>query len=160
MIRADFITSIALMVFGAAIVFESWRMPRFAEGGRSVWTEPGIVPGMLGIGLFVMAAILCVHTMRARRAATGPDEPGEGGHLRTAGACAICVLYAGGLVTRIPFWLATFLFITAFVLVFEFIDPEQRARWKRQIGTALAVALFVSLAVSYVFQELFLVRLP
>ena len=161
MVRADFITSIVLLVLGLAIVEESWRMPRYTDVNSSIWSAPGMVPGMLGVALAVMATILLLRSVAARRAAAGPgDAPSEGGWGRVATAVGLCVLYAGVLVGRMPFWLATFLFVFAFIAVFEWTDPEARARWVRRGLMALAVAIAAAVAIPYVFQSIFLVRLP
>jgi putative tricarboxylic transport membrane protein len=68
--------------------------------------------------------------------------------------------YAGILVSRIPFELATFLFILAFILTFELWDERLRARWLRQATIAVAIAASISFGISYVFREIFLIRLP
>jgi hypothetical protein len=60
----------------------------------------------------------------------------------------------------VPFWLATFLFVLPFILGFEFADPEMRQRPWLRVGVAVVVAAATSAAVSYVFQEIFFVRLP
>jgi putative tricarboxylic transport membrane protein len=72
----------------------------------------------------------------------------------------LTIVYAGILVGRIPYWLATALFIFIFILVFEWrsgMPPKQRSR----IGLVAAIlAVIVSAAVSYAFERLFLVTLP
>ncbi len=70
------------------------------------------------------------------------------------------MVYAGVLVSRIPFQLATFLFILAFILTFELWDGSLRARWLRQTIIAVVIAGLISFGISYVFQAIFLIRLP
>ena len=157
MIRADLVTAIVLLALGLGAVAESWRMPRFADVNAEPWSAPGVVPGMLGAALAVMALILLMRSLAARRAPAegGPDEGGWG---RVAAAVGICVVYAGGLVGRMPFWLATFVFVFGFVALFEMTEPG--ARWRRVGVGALAVAAATSVVVPFVFQTVFLVRLP
>ncbi len=69
----------------------------------------------------------------------------------------LCLGYAAGLVGQIPFWLATFVFVALFVILFEWHSEGGRA-WR--IGIALVYGAAVSAAVTLVFQKLFLIRLP
>jgi putative flippase GtrA len=62
-----------------------------------------------------------------------------------------------GLLGRMPYWLATALFVSVFVAVFEWHDGGSRLvrlAWAAGIGIACGAI------VNYVFSELFLVRLP
>ena len=52
--RADAWTGIFFIIFGLLITFESWRMPRMEEFGSSIWSAPGVVPGMIGLSLTTM----------------------------------------------------------------------------------------------------------
>ena len=66
---------------------------------------------------------------------------------------ALCLGYAIGLVGRAPFWLATFLFVTTFIAIFEY-PARRRMAFAPLFGAA------TSLVVSYLFEAVFLVRLP
>lgn len=66
------------------------------------------------------------------------------------------MVYAGGLIGRVPFWLGTALFVGTFTWLFA--PPEQSVQ-RRLTSCALAGGL-TSAVVSIVFQEIFLVRLP
>jgi hypothetical protein len=59
----------------------------------------------------------------------------------------------------IPFWLATFIFVAAFILIFEWPLVAAKRRWVL-IVSALVQGALVSAVVAMVFQELFLVTLP
>jgi hypothetical protein len=82
-------------------------------------------------------------------------------HWRLLTALGLCLAFALGLLgSGLPFWLAATIFIAVFVFVFQY---EER----RSAGTLLRGAIFAILfgavsafAIHYVFQELFLVRLP
>jgi hypothetical protein len=82
--------------------------------------------------------------------------------LRAGAVLVLGVVYAAGLVGRggIPFWLATFVFVTSFILLFDWRGRAQRGERVKGIALAVAVGAGTALLVSYVFQELFLVRLP
>lgn len=160
MVRADIVTSVVLMALGLAAIGESWRMPRFTDVGGSFWAAPGVVPGMLGAGLALMAFVLFLRSVAARRAGA-VDEPGESGAWkRVAIAVGLCILYGMLLVGQLPFWLATFFFVFAFILVFELAQEQARAHWLRHVVVALVIAAITGFAVSYVFQSVFFVRLP
>ncbi len=68
--------------------------------------------------------------------------------------------YAAGLVGRLPFWLATFVFVFAFIVIFDWRKAVAAQRTVRLFLTAGVQALLVAAAVTLVFERLFLVRLP
>ena len=68
------------------------------------------------------------------------------------------MLYAGVLVGRMPFWLASSVFVFAFIALFEW--PSSAGRRARRLLEAAAIALGTVLAVMLVFERIFLVRLP
>ena len=164
MLRADLVTSGVLLALGIATMVESWRMPRFEDMGAEVWSAPGIVPGLLGAALTLMAAILGLRSVAAlRRPGAGPgfaDPTGQGGWGRAAVAAGLCILYAAGLVGRLPFWLATFLFVLAFVVIYDRWAAGPKPPLGRTVVVAALVAAGTAVAVPYVFQSIFLVRLP
>jgi putative tricarboxylic transport membrane protein len=59
-----------------------------------------------------------------------------------------------------PFWLATFLFVTTFIFLFNWQAVTSQGRLKKVLVSAISMGVGTSFLVSYVFQELFLVRLP
>ncbi len=123
LVKADFVTGIVLFALGGATLVESLRMPRFEELNVNPDTAPGLVPGVLGLVLLMLGAVLFLRAARAggwrlgtRSAVAHSADPGV--H-RLALCVALCLGYAAGLVGRLPFWLATFLFVAAFVALFE-----------------------------------------
>jgi len=170
--RADTVTSLVLIVFGLGVVGEAWRMPRFTEFGSSIWSAPGVVPAMIGAVLALMGAALFARSRATSAAAAdrtaagaGADQrPDAGVWLRVAAAFTLCVGFAGGLVGRLPFLIAAFLFILAFTLVFDRNDrpdawTEPRRLAKRALLAAV-VAGVASFAIATIFEDIFLVRLP
>ncbi len=147
---ADIWFALFLTVFGGAVVVESWRMPRLANLGVHPMSAPGLTPGLLGLVLAGLGLALLL-----RSAWTAPARAaGEGGRDRLAITLVLCLVYAIGLLGRVPFWLATAVFVGAFALVFT---------WRgglRAVLFAAMLALATSAIVSTLFQEVFLVRLP
>jgi hypothetical protein len=162
--KADFVTGLVLVALGIATVVASLEMPRFEERHVNPYTAPGLVPGALGAIILALGAVLVGRAARAGgwrlRAtdATGSfKDPGLG---RLALAVALCLIYAGGLVGTLPFWLATLVFVTAFVILFEWPLATNRADRLRRLVFAPALAAVISAAVTLLFQYVFLVRLP
>ncbi|HET6521170.1 MAG TPA: tripartite tricarboxylate transporter TctB family protein [Geminicoccaceae bacterium] len=167
MTRADFITGLAFVALGLAVLVESLRMPRLENLNVNPYTVPGLVPGILGLIILLLGAAL---TARAARAGGWRRGDPRGGALaaalrepaarRVALSALLTLAYAGGLVGRVPFWLATGLFVFAFTALFEWPRAATRAgRW-RNLAVAAALAVATSAAVSWVFRYVFLVRLP
>ena len=76
-------------------------------------------------------------------------------------AAVLCVAYAAGLVGRgPPFWLATAVFVFVVILAFRWAELKADGRLARGAAVAAACAIGTAAAVTLVFQELFLVRLP
>jgi hypothetical protein len=73
---------------------------------------------------------------------------------------ALTLGYAGVLVGRAPFSLATFVFVFVFIILFDWRAAAAARRTTRLLATAGVQALLVAVAVTLVFERLFLVRLP
>jgi hypothetical protein len=159
MMKADLVTGLTFVALGIATVVESLRMPRFADLNVNPYTAPGIVPGLLGAALALLGALLSLRAAAPRRAHEG-EEATDHAWPRVGAAFALCMVYAGLLVSRIPFQFATFLFILAFILTFELWDGNLRARWLRRTIIAVGIAALISFGISYVFRAIFLIRLP
>ncbi|MEM9221765.1 MAG: tripartite tricarboxylate transporter TctB family protein [Pseudomonadota bacterium] len=149
--RADFWFSIVLTVLGAALAFESWRMPRLQDLGIDPVSAPGFTPGLLGLILAALGLLLFARSVRTPLT----DAPSEGWG-RFAITLFLCLAYAVGLVGRVPFWAATALFVAAFAGVFA----ARREPPLRALVIAVILAAVVSAAVTLVFTRVFLVRLP
>jgi Tripartite tricarboxylate transporter TctB family len=158
--KADVVTGLAFAALGIATVVESLRMPAFAELNAEPYTAPGIVPGLLGAALALLGALLALRALAAPRAAQVAEQAAAHAWPRVAAALALCMVYAGVLVSRVPFQLATFVFILAFILTFESWDGNLRARWLRPTIVAVLIAGLIAFGIGYVFQAIFLIRLP
>ncbi len=162
--RADFVTSLVLIALGLGALNESWRMPRLEQLAINPYTVPGIVPGLLSVIILVLGTVLLVRSLR--RGGWRIDL-GAGRHLfrdQTARRLGLGLVltfgYAVGLVGRVPYWLATVLFVLFFITLFEWKGALVPAQRVKAVGIALVQALAVATVVSAVFQYVFLVRLP
>ena len=63
MAKADFVTSIVLLLFGTAILIMSIQMPRFEGLGVNPYSVPGIVPGLLGLILLILSLVLFIRSI-------------------------------------------------------------------------------------------------
>lgn len=162
-VRADLVAAIVFILLGALILYGSWTMPRLEVRRIHPLTVPGLVPGLLSIALIACGAILALRSIRSR-VRGGWDALVQGfiseGARRALAVIALVLVYTLGLVGWLPFSLATALFVFAFVAIFElWITPRPRPL-ARSIAWALGLAVVTSVAVTYVFERLFLVRLP
>lgn len=161
MARADLATGILLFVLAVAVIYGSWTMDRLEIRQIHPLSVPGLTPGLLGLALGLASVLLIVRASGILRRPTAGHAEGEasdgGSTKRLLGVIAVCLVYALGLVGRMPFWLATAIFVTGFIAIFEWDrggPPVRRLAW------ALFLGIATGLAVSYVFRDLFLVRLP
>ena len=148
---------------GVAVLVGSVTMDRLEAQNINPYTIPGLVPGLLGIAMIALGLVLGVRGWRrgglhAPRPATVP------GLVKRLGlVIGLVVVYAVGLVGHgMPFWLASALYVAASILVLQ--APQRREAGRgltvRDVAFAVVVGLASGAIVTYVFQELFLVRLP
>jgi hypothetical protein len=148
------------MVLGTAILVASWRMDRLATLNINPWSVPGLVPGLLGALMTVFGAALCIRGSAAERATElAPAAPAR----RTWLALALCIGFAAGLLGHgLPFWLTAAGFLFVAILAFRWLDRDAQAplRLGALMLSSAAIALVASGAISLLFQEVFLIRLP
>ncbi len=166
MARADFVTGLLFFGLGLFALFESLRMPRFAHLSVNPYTVPGIVPGLLGVMILALGLLLTLRAARRGGWRIGNPWAGTGTLVRTPAAQRVLITlgltigYAAGLVGTLPFWLATGLFVFAFIVVFAYRRGASRRDLTRLTTTALVQAVIVAVIVTLVFRYVFLVRLP
>jgi hypothetical protein len=166
LVRADLITGIVLLVFGLAVLAEAWGMPRLEERRINPWTVPGLVPGMLGFVIASLGSVLALRSLAAGAFRAGAPRSAEEiseahsslGRLVLCGV--FCLVYAIVLVGRLPFWLATGLFVFAFIASFEWKADDPRAARLKKLAAALVIAAGTAVVVPFLFEKMFLVRLP
>lgn len=164
--RVDLITAAVLFVFALTVIALAWQMPTFTDRGGDPYTAPGIVPGVYGVVIAILAGVLGFRALKA--GALGPDggkraaaeSTGAYSNTRLGIVLGLALLFTVGLIGRIPFWAAAAVFITAFIAIFEWDGTAPQKLKARRLIVALLIGVIGGLAVQFVFRDIFLVRLP
>ena len=164
---SDFVFSLFWIALGSLIMLASWRMDRLEGQGSSLYTAPGSYPGLLGGIPLILGLLLAARSYKAGGHRLGQLDLNLSkihftSFLRVGVFLVFVLIYCVGLIGRsgIPFWLATFLFVTLFIILFNWQAISSEGFVKKVLVLAISMGVGTSFVVSYVFQELFLVRLP
>ena len=160
MARADLLTAVVLLALGLAMLRGGFVMDRLEIRSIHPLSIPGLVPMALGAALATCAVVLMAGAieagaMRGRLLSLAPRSA----LVRLALCLALTLAYPLVLIGRLDFWLATALFVTSFIALFEWRARSPGAH-ALALGTAALQGVLVGLATAYVFEEFFLVRLP
>jgi hypothetical protein len=153
------------LAFGIAVLVGSVRMDRLESQNINPYTVPGLLPGLLGIVFIVLALLLGVRSWRRG----GGTRGARGLHVDAAVArrlaliIVLVVFYSVVLVGHgVPFWVASAIYVFASILLLQ--RPQRAAAGRnltlKDVVFAAAVGLASGGIIQFVFQELFLVRLP
>ena len=154
--RADRVAAVLLFALGIAMLYGGYTMDRLEIRQIHPASIPGLVPMLLGGVLAVCATLLFAG---AREDAE--SDAAEGVSWSNVGiALALCLGYALGLVGRVPFFLATAIFVAAFAGTFMWRDADPRPSPARVTVISVVYAVAISGAISALFRYGFLVRLP
>ena len=140
--KIDKVQGLFWLILGGAIFYGSWTMDRLANLGVQPYSAPGLLPGILGVFIAALGLAMLL------RGQTPDGEAIEWRRLLLP--IALCLGFAAGMVGRLPFWVAAWIFITVTIWTLE-----RRVAWQ-----ALVIGGAASVAITLVFQELFLIRLP
>ena len=158
--RSEIWGGVGWVTFGSVILVEALRMDRFTSMGATVYTMPGFVPGMIGVVVMVLGLVLALRGWhRLKTSSSSPESVEPAAPIingRIGFTILLTLVYAGGLIGRVPFWLGTALFVGTFTWLFA--PPEQSVQ--RRLTSCALAGVLTSAVVSIVFQEIFLVRLP
>ncbi|MDQ4134662.1 MAG: tripartite tricarboxylate transporter TctB family protein [Pseudomonadota bacterium] len=156
---ADRIGGLLWLLFGAAVVYGSWTMDRLEAQGVNPVTAPGVLPGLVGLGIMAFALVLVLR--RGEAPVEGPVGGPADDWRRLGLSWLLCMLFAGVLLGRgLPFWLLAAVFMFLHIVLLDTAERKTEKTLARRAAVALMIAVGVSAAVTYVFQNLFLVRLP
>ena len=164
--RADFITSILLVIFSILVLYFSFQMPTFVEEDANPMSAPGIVPGILGALILVFSTHLFIKSILKKGFVLRINSTSisnllkDPAFLRTFTTFVISSFYAWGLVGFIPFEYATFIYVFFFLLIFTLNPKNSLKAQLKIILMSLLQAVLVSGVVTGIFRYLFLVDLP
>lgn len=156
--KADKVMALLLVVFGLAMFWGGYVMDRLEV--RSI--HPASIPGLVPMGLGVLIAI-CGGLLFASSKSDDPDPDtmidfGRIDMLIWTGG--LCLAFSVLLVGHVPFYLATFLFITAFTARFNWKQNVTGSERGQQLFNAFLMGAVFSALISALFRYAFLVRLP
>ena len=163
--RSDLAGGAGWMVFGLVILAAAWRMDRFDQMGATIYTAPGLVPGFYGAIIVLLSIWLAVRAVRQGALQPRAKEPAGStpkatSDVRLALAVALGLVFVVGLIGRVPFWLASAIFVASFTTLFEWQPTHPWPVRARRIGEAVLLGLATGVAVTLVFEKVFYVRLP
>ena len=163
--RSELIQAGAWIAFGVAVLIGSLRMDRLESQNINPYTAPGLLPGLLGIATTLLGLLLALRSWRrGALQATGPATAFDAASMRrVALVLALCVVFGVVLVGHgLPFWCAAAIFVSAAIVTLQ--RPQRlaagRALTVRDIVVAIVIGLGAGGAITLVFQQVFLVRLP
>ena len=164
--KADFVVSIVLMTFGVFVLVASLQMPDFTDRGASPYSAPGVVSGLVGFAILALSLALFIRSL-ARKGFRLGLTPGrfvafakEETIYRILITIGVSVVYGLVLLGRMPFVIATGVYVFAFVMLFEYdLRKAFASQWVRVL-LGFVLALLVAGSVYGVFTYLFLVDLP
>ncbi|MEQ9815257.1 MAG: tripartite tricarboxylate transporter TctB family protein [Azospirillaceae bacterium] len=163
--KLDFVSAIVLLVFGIGVLVESLRMPRLEGLDINPYTVPGLVPGILGVAIAACGLAMLIRALIRGAWRLGLTGEAATGWLASAAVrravvtLLLTLVYAGVLFPLVPFVIATPIFVFAFTLTAEWMALGHRPP-PRSLVIALVIAVVAGIAIGYVFQNLFFVRLP
>jgi putative tricarboxylic transport membrane protein len=153
--RQDFYTGLILSAVSLGVITESWRMPRTLQGWPA-YAGPGVVPGMLGLGLLVMALALTVRSVRGAGSPLEIHQRDAWAYLSDTGTkrlglmLGLSAFYCLFLGHGFPYWMTTGAYLLLVMVVF-------RAGPWWQI---LLIAASATGAITFTFGRIFAVPLP
>ena len=161
--RDDAVSAVAWAQLGGVIVIASWRLDRLENLGINAWSVPGLTPGVIGALIVVLALVLGLQSRATTADSKTADPPDEAppSVRRSVIAAALCVAFAGlSLGHGLPFVIEAAAFVFAFITLFSLPVWRAEGRLARGLATALVVAVVSSAAIAWLFESVFLVRLP
>jgi hypothetical protein len=150
---------------GLAILVGALRMDRLESQNINPYTVPGLLPGLLGVAMTLLAGLLALRSWRRGALLAGAGKAGFDATVarRIVLVLVLCIGFDVALVGHgLPFWLAAAIFVSVAIVSLQ--HPQRRAAGRsvslREVALAVVIGLGAGGAITLVFQQLFLVRLP
>jgi xanthine/uracil permease len=154
--KADRLTALLLVILGLAMFWGGYVMDRLEVRSIHPASIPGLVPMGLGILIAICGALLFTNS-KTDDSDTTIDFGKTDMLVWTAG---LCLIFSVLLVGHMPFYLATFLFISAFTARFTWKQDASNTERTQQLIKAIIMGGVFSALISALFRYAFLVRLP
>ena len=139
-------------------------MDRLESQSINPYTVPGLLPALLGIVMLLLGGCWRSAAGGAARSKRRPRGAFRRHGARRIGlVLALCLVFGVVLVGHgLPFWLASAIFVSVAIVALQ--QPQRRAAGRglglRDGAIAVAIGLGAGGAITLVFQQIFLVRLP
>lgn len=164
--KADFITSIVLILFGLWVVLEASGMPmRESYGGvRNVWyVSPALLPFVIGGAIIILGVVLLVNSIRTGGAAGFVRSVKSVKlHLsdssqRFLGILLAIIAFVYLYVPRVDFFLSIVLFLSFFIPAYYFDDMFALRRLSAAFaGLSLVVLLLYATGLADLLNDAFM----
>ncbi len=154
--KLDIVFGAVLVVLGIVFALQSYKMPWNGISGGGVMAAPGLLPLIVSLIIAVCGIILIVSAWKEGARISREDIKDVFRTLGSRQAIRIYIMlliigaYIFGLVGRIHFALATFIFLAAFFLY------VRAGKW----WSCLILAAVVAAVISYAFGTLLSIPLP
>ena len=162
--RSDFVASLMWIAFGVAVAIGSWRMDRLENQDVNPYTVPGLLPGLLGVAFVFFGTLLLGRAWRQMARSKDealPNRMSTAERKRFMVVLGLCLIFGVGLVGRgLPFWVAAALYVSVTISILQYAQRRAANQVARGIGVAVLIGLGAGIAITLIFQEFFLVRLP
>lgn len=145
------------VVLGAAMTVGALRIDRLESQGVEWFAAPGLLPGVLGVIIMLNGLLIA---LRARRMPAGGVDSAHDWR-RIGLTLVLCLGFAAGLVGRgMHFGVAAGLYLFSHIALLQWNERKAAGQAVRGLLVAAAVAVGGALIVPYIFESVFLVRLP
>ena len=152
--RADFITSIILILFGLWLLYETFQMPmKDTYGGvENVWyVSPALLPLIISIGIILLGFVLFLHSLKtggAKKFINGLKQKKRGiseSLTRLFIILLILISYVYLYIPRVDFFLSSLIFLFVFITGFYFDDIKllQKHSLFYLIGSSVFLIIFI-----------------
>ena len=152
--RSDLWGGFCWVAVGAFILMESIRMERFDNMGATIYTYPGFVPGIISSVIVLLGLVMIIRGLKSK---VGIDANAKALINRRVVISLTCMLvFSLVLLAHAHFLIAT----TFFVGTFTFLFANEETPLMKRLTSASINGVTSSCVVYFLFQEVFLVRLP
>ncbi len=149
------------VVLGAAITVGALRIDRLESQGVEWFAAPGLLPGVLGVIIMLNGLLIAVRARRTAASAADAQAGTTSDWRRIGLTLLLCLGFAVGLVGHgLHFGVAAGLYLFSHIALLQWNERKAAGQTVRGLLVAAAVAVSGGLIVPFIFESVFLVRLP